>query len=63
MARSYGYEFTVSVHTYLKVAMAKRKDKDEIEEEAFAATCGLYEHESDVTVIDNEVTENHQDNT
>ena len=31
MARSYGYEFTVSTHTYLKVAMAKRKDKDEIE--------------------------------
>ena len=61
MARSYGYEFTVSTHTYLKVAMAKRKDKDEIEEEAFDATCRLYEHESDVTVIDNEVTEIHQD--
>lgn len=63
MARSYGYDFTVSVHTYLKVAMAKRKDKDEIEEEAFDATCLLYEHESDVTVIDNEVTEIHQGNT
>ena len=61
MARSYGYEFTVSTHTYLKVAMAKRGDKDEIEEEAFDATCRLYEHESDVTVIDNEVTEIHQD--
>ena len=63
MARSYGYEFTVSTHTYLKVAMAKCKDKDEIEEEAFDTTCRLYEHESDVTVIDNEVTEIHQDNT
>ena len=62
MARSYGYEFTVSTHTYLKVAMAKRKDKDEIEEEAFDATCRLYEHESDVMVIDNEVTEIHQEN-
>jgi hypothetical protein len=61
MARSYGYEFTVSTHTYLKVAMAKRKDKDEIEEEAFDATCRLFDHESDVTVIDNEVTEIHQD--
>ena len=63
MARSYGYEFTVSTHTYLKVAMAKCRNKDEIKEEAFDATCRLYEHESDVTVIDNEVTEIHQDNT
>ena len=61
MARSYGYEFTVSTHTYLKVAMAKRKDKEEIEEESFDATCRLFDHESDVTVIDNEVTEIHQD--
>ena len=62
MARSYGYEFKVSTYTYLKVAMAKRKDKEEIEEEAFDATCRLYEHESDVMVIDNEVTEIHQEN-
>ena len=63
MARRYGYDFKVSTYVYLKVAMAKRKDKDEIEEEAFDATCRLYEHESDVTVIDNEVTDIHQENT
>ena len=61
MARDYGYEWEVSVYAYLKVAMAKRKDKEEIEEESFDATCRLFEHESDVTVIDNEVTEIHQD--
>ena len=63
MARDYGYEWEVSVYAYLKVAMAKRKDKEDIEEESFDATCRRYEHESDVTVIDNEVTEIHQDNT
>ena len=61
MARDYGYEWEVSVYSYLKVAMAKRKDKEEIEEESFDATCRLFDHESDVTVIDNEVTEIHQD--
>ena len=61
MARDYGYEWEVSVYAYLKVAMAKRKDKEEIEEESFDATCRLFDHESDVTVIDNEVTEIHQD--
>ena len=34
---------------------------EEIEEEAFDATCRLFDHESDVTVIDNEVTKIHQD--
>ena len=61
MAKDYGYEWEVSVYAYLKVAMAKRKDKEEIEEESFDATCRLFDHESDVTVIDNEVTEIHQD--
>jgi hypothetical protein len=61
MARDYGYEWEDSVYAYLKVAMAKRKDKEEIEEESFDATCRLFDHESDVTVIDNEVTELHQD--
>ena len=55
MARDYGYEWEVSVYAYLKVAMAKRKDKDEIEEESFNATCRLFEHETDVDVLDNQV--------
>ena len=61
MAKDYGYEWEVSVYAYLKVAMAKRKDAEEIEEESFDATCRLFDHESDVTVIDNEVTKIHQD--
>ena len=61
MARDYGYEWEVSVYAYLKVAMAKRKDKEGIEEESFDATCRLFDHESDVTVIDNEVMKIHQD--
>jgi len=60
MARDYGYEWEVSVYSYYKVAMAKRTDTDEIEEEAFDATCRLFEHD-DVTVIDNEVTAIRQD--
>jgi len=55
MARYYGHEYEVSVYVYLKVAMSKRKDKDEIDEEAFNATCRLFEHESNVTVVDNEL--------
>ena len=55
MARDYGYEWEVSVYSYFKVAMAKRTDADEIEEESFNATCRLFEHESDVDVLDNQV--------
>ena len=55
MARDYGYEWEVSVYSYYKVAMAKRTDADEIEEESFNATCRLFEHESDVDVLDNQV--------
>ena len=55
MSRDYGYEWEVSVYAYLKVAMAKRKDKEEIEEESFDATCRLFEHDSDVDVLDNQV--------
>lgn len=62
MARNYGYEYEVSVYAYFKVAMAKRKDEEEISEEAFDATCRLYEHESDVKVLDNQVMEVEQDN-
>ena len=59
--RNYGYDFTVSVYAYFKVAMAKRKDEEEISEESFDATCRLYEHETDVKVIDNSVMEIEQD--
>ena len=55
MARDYGYEWEVSVYSYYKVAMAKRTDADEIEEESFNATCRLFEHETDVDVLDNQV--------
>ena len=55
MARDYGYEWEVSLYSYFKVAMAKRTDADEIEEESFNATCRLFEHESDVDVLDNQV--------
>ena len=61
MAKSYGYEFEVSVYAYFKVAMSKRKDEEEIKEEAFNATARLYEHESDVTVVDNDTMEIEQD--
>ena len=57
MARDYGYEYEVSVYAYFKVAMAKCDDKEKIEDEAFDATCRLYEHETDVTVIDNRTME------
>ena len=55
MVKDYGYEWEVSLYSYFKVAMAKRTDADEIEEESFNATCRLFEHESDVDVLDNQV--------
>lgn len=61
MARDYGYEYEVSVYAYFKVAMAKTDDTEKIEDEAFDATCRLYEHESDVKVIDNRTMEIKQD--
>lgn len=57
MARDYGYEYEVSVYAYFKVAMARTNDKEKIEDEAFDATCRLYEHETDVNVIDNRTME------
>lgn len=61
MPRYYGHDYEVSVYAYFKVAMSKRKDQDEIEEEAFDATCRLYEHESDVKVVDNQTIKIEQD--
>lgn len=48
----YGYEYEVSVYCYFKVAMAKRTDKDEIDEASFDAVKNLYDNESSVKVID-----------
>lgn len=53
----YGYEYEVSLYAYFKVAMEKRTNKDEIDEESFAATCSLYENESYVNVVDNQLME------
>ncbi len=55
MARYYGHEYEVNVYAYFKVAMAKTDNKDEIDEAAFNATCRLYEHETDIEVLDNDV--------
>ena len=57
MARYFGNRYTVWLYVFFKVAMAKCKDKEEIEEEAFNATCRLYENEPDATVLDNRVME------
>ena len=62
MARYLGDDYKVSVYAYFKVAMAKRKDKDEIDEEIFNATCRLYDYETDVTVVDNQLMEVEQNN-
>lgn len=62
MPRYYGHEYEISVYVYLKVAMDKRTDEDEISEEAFNATCRLYEHDSFITEVDNETIGIEQDN-
>jgi len=50
--RNYGSEYEVSVYAYYKVAMAKRIDRDDIEDECFDAVKNLYANESDINVID-----------
>lgn len=57
MARYYGHEYEVTVYSYFKVSMSKTENKDEISENAFDATCRLYEHETDIEVLDNAVME------
>lgn len=61
MARCYGQymgsEYEVSVCSVLKVAMDKRIKGTEAEENAFLATVRLYEHQSEVTVVDNYTSE------
>lgn len=53
MAGYYGHEYEVAVYAYFKVAIAKTDNKDEIDEAAFDATCRLYEHDTDIEVLDN----------
>lgn len=53
----FGYEYVVSLYAYFKVAMEKKTNKDEIDEESFVATCRLYENESYVDVVDNQLME------
>lgn len=57
MPRFLGYEYEVKVYAFLKVAMAKTENEEEIDEIAFDSTCRLYEHETDIDVIDNKVIE------
>ncbi len=60
--RFLGYKFDVTVYAYFKVAIAKTEDKDEIEDQAFLATDRIFDHVSEVTVLDTEVQEISQDN-
>ena len=55
----YGYEYEVSVYAFFKVAMAKRTDRDEIEEASFDAVKDLYEHETGVKVVDIQLMKYH----
>ena len=59
--RHLGYKHDVSVYAYYKVAMAKTTDECEIEDQAFLATDRLFEHFSEVKVINTEVQEVHQE--
>ena len=55
--RFYGYDFEVKTYAWYRVAMAKCTDKEKISEEAFDATCRLYERESDIETIDYKIDE------
>ena len=55
--RHLGWEYEVSVNAFYKIAMAKRTDRAAIEEECFDAAKNLYDHETDVKVIDIELKE------
>ena len=57
-----GYRYDVTVYAYYKVAIAKTEDKDEIYENAFAATKDIFKGWSEVTTIDNDVQEVDQSN-
>lgn len=57
-----GYRFYVTVYSYYKVAIAKTEDTDEIEDAALAALSRMFEHDTDITVLDKEVQEINQDN-
>lgn len=61
MARYMGMDYEMCVKAYFKVAMAYRRNEDDIEDESFDATKDLYKHESDVKVIDIEMTDFNHD--
>ena len=60
MARYLGMDYEMSTYAYFKIAMAKRTNKDDIEEECFDAVKNLY-NETDVKVIDIQLMEYKQE--
>lgn len=61
MARYLGMDYEMSTYAYFKIAMAKRTNKDDIEEECFDAVKNLYDNETDVKVIDIQLMEYKQE--
>ena len=50
-------DYEVSVYAYFKVAMSKRTDREEIEEECFNALKDIYKNESSINVVDTQLME------
>ena len=61
MSRYLGTDYEISVYSYFKVAMSKRRNEDEIDEESFDATKDLYKHDTEVTVVENRMMEFHHE--
>lgn len=55
--RCVGYEFDVNTVAYYDVAMAKKKNMDEIEDEAFMAVDHIFDKERNVKVIRSDIEE------
>ena len=62
MRYKFNDDYEVSVYAYFKVAMSKRTDKDEIDEESFNAVKDLYKNESGIKVVDTQLMEFKQGN-
>ena len=56
MIRKLMNRYEVKTYGYFVVAMDKRTRKDDVEEEAFRATNELYKHDSNITIVDTNVT-------
>ena len=54
--RRLGHDYEVSVYGYFVVAMDKRTNKEDVEDEAFHSVCDLYKSYTDVKVLDVKVT-------